>query len=184
MQFVPQAIPDVIKVIPETYPDARGEFMETFKASSFNEAVGRKVDFVQDNQSISVHPFTVRGLHFQSPPYAQGKLVRCTQGEIIDIVVDIRKKSPWYGKSVSVILNPENKSQIWVPEGFLHGFATLRANTVVQYKCTDYFSPKSEGRVLWNDPDLVLDWGIKANAAILSESDQEAVMFKDFDSPF
>lgn len=184
MKFVPQSIPDVIKIIPKTHQDIRGEFMETFKASTFNDAVGEEVVFVQDNESLSVNSYTIRGLHYQSPPVAQGKLIRCTQGEIVDIVVDVRKKSSTYGKSVSAILSPKNKCQIWVPEGFLHGFSTLQPNTIVQYKSTAYYTPECEGSVMWNDPDLNLDWGVKVNAVTLSQSDKDAIMFKIFDSPF
>lgn len=184
MKFEKLSIPDVIKITPQIHRDSRGEFMETFKHAAFNEAVGRYVSFLQENQSLSLAPFTVRGLHYQAPPFAQGKLLRCVSGEIIDIAVDIRKDSATYGQSVSAILSAENKEQLWIPEGFLHGFATLVPNTVIHYKCTNYFSASSGGAVFWNDPDLNLDWSFDPAAAVLSEKDKAADPFKGFQSPF
>lgn len=184
MLFEALDIPDVIKVTPQSVKDNRGNFMEIFKKSALTEAVGREIDFVQDNQSLSLKPNTVRGLHFQTPPFAQGKLVRCMSGSIIDVAVDIRLNSPSYGKWVSAKLTGENNFQLWVPEGFLHGFVTLEPNTLVHYKCTNYYSPKCDGSVLWNDKDLNIDWGIDPNHAILSDKDIAAPSFNDFKSPF
>lgn len=184
MLFEPLAISDVIKIRPRIFKDQRGEFMETFKQSAFNDAVGRDVQFIQDNQSLSLTANTVRGLHYQSPPYAQGKLVRCVQGAIIDVAVDIRQGSPTFGHAVSAELTAKNHEQLWVPEGFLHGFATLTDNTIVQYKCTNYYSPECDGNVFWNDPDLDIDWSIDPAKAILSDKDKTAPAFKDFKSPF
>lgn len=184
MRFEPLEIPEVIKIIPRTHADDRGEFFETFREDMFNKVVGRSVKFVQDNQSLSVHTNTVRGLHYQSPPFAQGKLVRCMQGEIIDIAVDVRKDSQTYGHSVSVRLSVENKTQLWIPEGFLHGFSTLQPHTIVQYKCTNYYSPECDGNVFWNDPDLNLDWGIDNAASFVSDKDKKAPTFAEFMSPF
>ena len=169
---------------PQTFSDDRGSFMETFKASIFNEAFGKIVDFVQDNQSLSIKKGTVRGLHFQSPPRAQGKLVRCVAGAILDVAVDVRKGSDTFGQHVKADLTSFNNQQLWVPEGFLHGFVTLEPNTVVAYKCTDYYSKEHDGNVRWDDPNLEIDWDISKSNAILSDKDINAPLFEDFDSPF
>jgi dTDP-4-dehydrorhamnose 3,5-epimerase len=126
----------------------------------------------------------VRGLHFQAPPFAQGKLVRVIKGSALDIAVDIRNGSPTYGKSVSILLNAENRKQLWIPEGFAHGFVSLEEGTIFQYKCTNYYHQPSERSILWNDPMLNIDWGIAKENAILSAKDAEAPSFKDFISPF
>ena len=161
---------DAIKLItPQKYGDDRGFFMETFRQQSFNEALDQEVIFVQDNHSLSIPAGTIRGLHFQAPPHAQGKLVRCIRGSIIDVAVDVRQRSPSYGQHIRVKLSAENAQQLWVPEGFLHGFATLEPNTEVAYKVTDYYSTECDGNVLWNDPDIGIDWGIDRNEAILSD---------------
>jgi len=176
---------DAIKLItPQKYGDDRGFFMETFRQQSFNEALDQEVIFVQDNHSLSIPAGTIRGLHFQAPPHAQGKLVRCIRGSIIDVAVDVRQRSPSYGQHIRVKLSAENAQQLWVPEGFLHGFATLEPNTEVAYKVTDYYSTECDGNVLWNDPDIGIDWGIDRNEAILSDKDMKAPFFKDFVSPF
>lgn len=169
---------------PKLFGDARGYFMEAFKKSSFNAAVGANVDFVQDNQSLSAQAGTVRGLHYQSPPHAQGKLVRCLQGAIIDIAVDARKDSPTFGQHVRAELTAENNAQLWVPAGFLHGFATLVPDTIVFYKVTDIYAPDCDGNVRFDDPALNLDWGVDTQHAILSEKDKIAPLFNDWDSPF
>lgn len=170
---------------PRRFGDDRGYFMETFRASTFRDAVGEDApDFVQDNQSFSKSAGTVRGLHFQSPPHAQGKLVRCTQGSIIDVAVDARTGSPTFGQHVSAELSAENGAQLWVPAGFLHGFSTLADDTVVQYKCTDYYASDCDGNVAWDDPDLAIDWGIDPAKAVLSAKDAVAPRWSDFTSPF
>ena len=169
---------------PRRFEDDRGYFSETFRQSVFEEAVGETNLFVQDNQSLSKQAGTIRGLHYQSPPHAQGKLVRCTQGAIIDVAVDIRTGSPTYGQFVRAELTAENGQQLWVPTGFLHGFSTLTDNTVVQYKCTDYYAAECDGNVLWNDPDLSIDWGLKDLTPTLSDKDAAAPRFADFASPF
>ena len=184
MQFEALKIPDILKFTPRLFRDDRGEFMETFRASVFNEAVGQTVNFVQDNQSLSLPANTVRGLHFQSPPFAQGKLVRCVKGAIIDVAVDARADSPTYGQWVTAELTAQNHCQLWVPEGFLHGFATLVPESIVQYKCTNYYSPECDGSVLWNDPDLGIDWGIERGKAVLSAKDAAAPRFSEFKTPF
>jgi dTDP-4-dehydrorhamnose 3,5-epimerase len=169
---------------PRRISDERGYFSETFRQSVFDEATGGGIRFLQDNESLSMACGTVRGLHFQSPPHAQGKLVRCAQGALIDVAVDARVGSPTYGQHVRVELSADNGYQLWVPVGFLHGFATLEANTIIQYKCTDYYSKECDGNVLWNDPDLLIDWGIEESTAVLSPKDIDAPRFGDFDSPF
>lgn len=169
---------------PRRFEDDRGYFSETFRQSIFDEAVGPGTVFVQDNQSLSVKKGTIRGLHFQTPPHAQGKLVRCTQGAIMDVAVDARTGSPTYGQHIRAELTPETGAQLWVPPGFLHGFATLSDHTLVQYKCTDYYAAECDGTVLWNDPDLGIDWGLGDILPILSDKDEAAPRFAHFASPF
>ena len=176
-------LPDVIQFIPKRFTDSRGYFMETFRLSRFNEEIGTTENFIQENQSLSLKKNTIRGLHYQGPPHAQGKLVRCVKGRILDVAVDIRQGSPHYGESVSIELGPENDRQLWIPGGFLHGFRTLEDDTIVNYQCTEAYAPECEGAVLWNDPDLAIDWGIDAPAAI-SERDLNATKFAAFHSPF
>lgn len=171
-------------ITPRKFGDDRGYFMETHKNKIFNEAMGKTISFVQDNHSLSTMSGTVRGLHFQAPPYAQGKLVRCIRGSITDVAVDARVNSPTYGKHITVVLNAENAKQLWVPEGFLHGFATLEENTEVVYKVTNYYNQESDGNVQWNDSDLAIDWGIPQNSASLSDKDKTAPSFNSFKSPF
>jgi dTDP-4-dehydrorhamnose 3,5-epimerase len=169
---------------PRKFEDARGYFSETFRQSVFDDAVGRAVVFVQDNQSLSQDAGTVRGLHFQTPPHAQGKLVRCTQGCVMDVAVDARRGSPTYGQHVRAELNAQDGHQLWVPEGFLHGFATLTDDALVQYKCTDYYAAECDGNVIWDDPDLGIDWGLGGRSPVLSDKDAAAPRFADFNSPF
>lgn len=154
--------------------------MESFRASSF-EALGISTNFVQDNQSLSGKGI-LRGLHFQKPPHAQAKLVRVVQGAVLDVAVDIRKGSPYYGKHVAQRLDTENMYQLYVPEGFAHGFVTLEDQTIFQYKCGDYYNKESEDAILWNDPSLEIDWGI--DDPTLSEKDRMSGLLADFDSPF
>ena len=168
---------------PRVFSDSRGAFAETFKQKVFNEDIGERVNFVQDNQSLSVHTGTIRGLHYQSPPRSQGKLVRVISGRVIDIGVDIRSGSPTYGQHIRAELSADNAQQLWVPSGFLHGFMTLEPNTIVAYKVTDYYAPDCDGSVRWNDPELGLDWGYDGDVTI-SEKDAKAVLFSDFQTPF
>ncbi|MGB0906170.1 MAG: dTDP-4-dehydrorhamnose 3,5-epimerase [Maricaulaceae bacterium] len=184
MQFTSLKIADVIRVQTRRFGDDRGWFSETFKTSTFNEKVNKNISFVQDNHSFSAPVYTVRGLHYQSPPHAQGKLVRCPRGSILDVAVDIRRGSPTYGQWVSEVLSAENGTQLWVPEGFLHGFATLETDTEVQYKCTDYYAPECDGNIAWNDPTIGIDWGFDAGLAVLSNKDKVAPTFDTFESPF
>lgn len=183
MKAEPTSLPDVIRLTPRRIADARGYFIETFRWEKFQEFTGTNVDFVQENQSLTRKANTIRGLHFQGPPHGQGKLIRCLQGSILDVAVDIRRGSPSYGDFVAVELSAENDRQLWIPAGFLHGFRTLEDNTIINYRCTHTYAPQSEGAVMWNDPDLAIDWGIETPKSI-SEKDLNAMSFADFTSPF
>ncbi|MFY7990777.1 MAG: dTDP-4-dehydrorhamnose 3,5-epimerase [Fluviicola sp.] len=183
MQCIQTDIADLLIFEPRLFSDDRGLFFESFHHQKFNEMVGRDVQFVQDNESVS-KAMVVRGLHFQAPPFAQGKLVRVISGKVLDVAVDIRKDSATYGKSVVVELSAENRRQFWIPEGFAHGFVCLEEGTIFQYKCTNYYHQPSEESLLWNDPELNIDWGISDKSAILSVKDAEAPNFNDFKSPF
>lgn len=170
----------VLLLTPRRHGDARGWFTETWNRRTMAEA-GIACDFVQDNQSFSAEPGTLRGLHYQAPPHAQDKLVRCTRGAILDVAVDVRRGSPAYGRWVAVELTAENGKQLFVPRGFLHGFVTLAADTEVQYKCSDYYAPEADGAVCWDS--LGIDWGL-ADAPTLSAKDAAAPAFADWQSPF
>jgi dTDP-4-dehydrorhamnose 3,5-epimerase len=161
-------IPDVVLVVPTVFADERGFFMETYKASDF-AAAGISVNFVQENQSRS-RKGVLRGLHYQNPPFAQGKLVRATKGEIFDVAVDIRKGSPTWAKWVSVILSGKNTNILYVPAGFAHGFCVLSEVAEVVYKTTDVYSAESEAGIIWNDEDLNIEWPVKK--PVLSEKDR------------
>ena len=176
-------IPDVKIVTPARFSDARGFFSETYNADRFR-AVGITASFMQDNHSYSAPAFTVRGLHYQAPPFAQAKLVRVARGAIIDVAVDVRKGSPTYGKWVKAELSAENGKQIFVPRGFLHGFATVVPDTEIQYKVDAPYSKEHDGAVIWNDADLAIDWGIPVEAVTVSEKDAGAPAFRDFKTPF
>lgn len=181
MKYTRLAIPDVILIEPQVFGDDRGYFFESFRQSEFNDFVGKEVDFVQHNQSFS-QKGVLRGLHFQNPPFAQGKLVRVIKGSVYDVAVDIRKGSPTYGQHVIQKLSEENKLQMYVPPGFAHGFVTLEDDTVFCYMCTGMYDKESEGSVLFNDKDLGIDWGI--SNPILSEKDEVAPSFKELESQF
>lgn len=170
----------VLVLTPSRFGDARGFFSESWNRQRM-EAHGIALDFVQDNHSLSAQPGTIRGLHFQAPPHAQDKLVRCGRGALFDVVVDIRRGSPTYGKSEGVELSAENGKQLLVPKGFLHGFVTRLPDTEICYKCTDYYAPECDGAVRWDTCGI--DWGL-SDAPVLSEKDRAATRFKDFDSPF
>lgn len=166
---------------PRKYEDERGYFLESFNQKQFNELIGKATVFVQDNESVSVK-HTLRGLHFQNPPFAQGKLVRVAEGSVLDIVVDLRKSSPTFGQWHGEILSELNGKLFWIPEGFAHGFIALEDNTKFLYKCTNYYAPQSESTLLWNDETLNIDWGIFN--PIISKKDNEGVRLNDFISPF
>jgi dTDP-4-dehydrorhamnose 3,5-epimerase len=183
MEIITTHLPDVLTVIPKRFGDARGFFTETWNKKAWLEA-GIGLDFVQDNHSLSASKGTLRGLHYQSPPYAQDKLVRTVAGSILDVAVDVRKSSPTFGQWVSVVLSAENGKQLLVPKGFLHGFLTLEENTEVVYKCTDYYAQECDGSVRFDDSALSIDWGVPHDELTLSEKDMSAQSFDDFDSPF
>lgn len=180
MKIIETPIPGLLEIEPRIFGDQRGYFFESYNQKSFTEA-GINVDFVQDNQSLSGKG-VLRGLHFQAPPYEQGKLVRVIHGAVLDIVVDIRRGSPTYGKHHKVLLSAQNKKTFWIPPGFAHGFLTLEDDTIFFYKCTGFYNKNSEGSVRWNDPELSIDWEVKMPQ--LSQKDKEAPLFKDLNTPF
>lgn len=177
MNFIKTDIPDVIIFEPKVFGDERGFFLESFNQKIFEEATGLKREFVQDNHSKSSKG-VLRGLHYQLPPMAQGKLVRVVQGEVFDVAVDIRKSSPTFGQWVGVLLSAENKRQLWIPEGFAHGFLTLSETAEFLYKTTNYYSPKDEGAIVWNDPDLGISWP-EVGEVLVSGKDQIAPTFNN-----
>lgn len=174
MKIVETKIPDVKIFEPVVFGDERGFFFESFSQHKFDDAVGRHVEFVQDNHSKSSKS-VLRGLHYQLDPYAQGKLVRCVAGAVFDVAVDIRKKSPFFGQWVGVELSSDNKRQLWIPEGFAHGFLTLTDNTEFVYKTTNFYSKESERSIVWNDPSINIEWPEKE--VLLSEKDKLASLF-------
>lgn len=178
MLFEATRIPDVVIISPKKLGDTRGYFMETFRQSLFVERVG-PFEFVQDNQSLSVEVGTVRGLHFQLGPKAQGKLVRCIAGALLDVGVDIRRGSPTFGKHVAAELTAENGKQLWLPPGFAHGFCTLAPNTEISYKVTDYYSAEHDRGLLWNDPALAIEWPLAGRYPVLSEKDKRQPTLAD-----
>ncbi|MFA7272746.1 MAG: dTDP-4-dehydrorhamnose 3,5-epimerase [Crocinitomicaceae bacterium] len=181
MNFTECELKGLFILEPKVFGDERGYFYESFNQQEFNEKIGKEYLFVQDNQSLSSKN-VVRGLHFQKPPFDQGKLVRVVQGSVLDVALDIRKDSPTYGKHFSILLSAENKKQFWVPPGFAHGFATLEDQTIFQYKCTNFYQPSSEDCVLWNDSDLNIDWQLEQT--LVSEKDKLGKKWTDFSTPF
>lgn len=175
MNIIDTRIPDVKIIEPKVFGDERGFFFESFNQQQFETAIGRMVNFVQDNHSKSSKG-VLRGLHYQLPPNAQGKLVRCVAGEVFDVAVDIRKSSPTFGQWVGVHLSAENKRQFWIPEGFAHGFVTLSETAEFLYKTTDYYNPQCERAILWNDRDLGIDW--LSDNVFMSDKDKLATEFK------
>lgn len=171
MIFRETSIQGVFIIVLRKFSDARGHFAETFHQELFRRNVG-DFTFVQDNQSLSVAAGTIRGLHFQTAPKAQGKLVRCIAGAAIDVAVDIRRGSPTFGQHVAVELSAENAEQIWIPPGFAHGFCTLQPNTEISYKVTDYYSAEHEHGLQWNDPTLGITWPVGPDTAVLSDKDR------------
>ncbi|MFG6449719.1 dTDP-4-dehydrorhamnose 3,5-epimerase [Roseateles sp. BYS180W] len=157
MQVTPTRLPEVMIIEPRVFGDARGFFMESWNQQAFNAATGNTLPFVQDNHSRSARG-VLRGLHFQLPPHAQGKLVRCTAGRVFDVAVDMRASSPRFGQWVGVELSGENHRQLWIPPGFAHGFLVLSASADFLYKTTDYYAPQAEGSVRWDDPSIGIEW--------------------------
>ena len=180
MKITKTGIEGLFIIEPHVFEDERGYFFESWSKKKFDE---NHIDakFVQDNQSLSSRG-VLRGLHYQAPPFAQGKLVRVIKGAVLDVAVDIRVGSPTYGQHVKIELNEKNKLQFYIPPGFAHGFLTLEDQTIFTYKCTGYYHKESEGTLLWNDPDVGIDWSI--DSPIISEKDKAGIRFKDFISPF
>jgi dTDP-4-dehydrorhamnose 3,5-epimerase len=172
MLFERLKIPGPVLITPKKFGDLRGWFMESFRASVFEAEVGHHT-FVQDNSSMSAEAGTVRGLHFQLEPKAQGKLVSCVSGALLDVAVDIRSGSPTFGQFVAEELSSENGRQLWVPPGFAHGFCTLQPNTVISYKVTDYYSPEHDRGLAWDDPVVNINWPAPPGSAILSDKDRK-----------
>ncbi len=182
MEVIKTELDGVVVIVPKIFKDARGYFFESFSQRDFEAAVG-KIDFVQDNESMSSFG-VMRGLHFQKPPYTQSKLVRCVKGAVLDVAVDIRKGSPTYGKHVAVELTEDNHHQLFIPHGFAHGFAVLSETAVFQYKCDNFYHPEADGGISILDGSIGIDWRIPVDKAILSDKDTKHPILKDFDSPF
>lgn len=178
MKATKTAIEGVLILEPKVFGDARGFFFESFNQKVFNDAVGSDVAFVQDNHSRSAKG-VLRGLHFQKPPHAQGKLVRVTQGSVFDVAVDIKRGSPTFGQWVGVELNSDNHKQLWIPPGLAHGFLVTSDSADFLYKTTDYYAPQAEGCVRWDDPDLAISWPDIGAAPTLSGKDAAAMLLKD-----
>ena len=176
MKFIKTAIEGPVIIEPRVFYDHRGYFFESFSLREF-EANVQKINFVQDNESLSAKRGVIRALHFQKGEAAQAKLIRVVQGRVLDVAVDIRPESPTYGKYVSVELSAENKRMFFIPRGFAHGYLVLEDNTIFQYKCDNYYAPEMEGSYRWNDPVLAIDWGIDPKEVILSARDAEAPAF-------
>lgn len=183
MKIEPLAIPEVLLIEPRRFSDARGFFSEVWSRRALAEA-GLDVDFVQDNHSLSAEVGVVRGLHFQKPPSAQGKLVRVVRGAILDVAVDIREGSPSYGRHVAQVLSAANWRQMWVPRGFAHGFCTLEPDTEVLYKVDAYYDRATDAGIAWDDPALGIDWPVKQDIAILSDKDRAAPRLAEIAPPF
>lgn len=180
MEITESYLKGLFVIKPKVFEDARGYFFESYNNSVFEKA-GLHLNFVQDNQSLS-QKGVLRGLHFQNPPHAQGKLVRVIKGAVYDVAVDIRKNSPTYGKYFGLELTEQNKWMMYIPEGFAHGFLTLEDNTIFSYKCTNYYNKPSEGCLLWNDPAIGINWNV--NEPLLSDKDKEGQLLKDFVTQF
>ena len=180
MEVIKTKIEGLLIINPRVFGDVRGYFFESYNDSVFKEH-GIDVEFIQDNQSLS-NSGVLRGLHFQAPPYDQGKLVRVITGAVLDVAVDIRKNSATYGEHIAIELSEDNKTMFYIPPGFAHGFLTLKDSTIFSYKCTNLYNKASEGTVLWNDSDLNINWNI--SNPVLSEKDLVGTKFKDFSSPF
>jgi len=177
MKIIDTEIPDVKIIEPRVFGDERGYFYESFNQEIFNKAVGRHVEFVQDNHSMSKKG-VLRGLHYQLNPHAQGKLVRCVEGEVFDVAVDIRKSSSTFGQWVGVHLSAENHRQLWIPEGFAHGFLTMSERVQFVYKTTNYYAPQSERSILWNDAEININWP-KLDSYTLSSKDEVGLSFSN-----
>lgn len=182
MNVIETGIDGLVIIEPRIFRDPRGYFFESFSQREFSEKVS-PVDFVQDNESRSSYG-VLRGLHFQKPPFAQAKLVRVIKGRVLDVAVDLRTGSPTYGRYEAVELSEDNHRQFFIPRGFAHGFCVLSDEAVFQYKCDNYYAPQSEGAVIWNDPDLAIDWMIPAEDVILSDKDRKHPYLRDLGDVF
>ena len=183
MEFRNFDIDGPFEIIPQKIEDHRGYFSEVFRLNRFLEHAS-PVEFVQDNQSMSVRPGTIRGIHFQSPPMAQAKLVRCLAGTLLDVAVDLRRESPTFGHCLSVVLTPEQNNQLWVPVGFGHAFCTLEPDTVISYRVTNYYSPEHDKGVAWDDPEIGIDWPTIADPDTLSVKDRRQPRLADLPAYF
>lgn len=181
MKVTKTKIEDLVIIEPKVFGDKRGYFFESYNEKSWEKELGFVPTFVQDNESMSAKD-VLRGIHFQIPPYGQGKLVRVIKGSVLDVAVDLREGSPTYGMHEKVVLTGENKKQFYVPAGFGHGFLTLEDNTVFSYKCTEFYNPENEDGIVWNDPDLNIDWGV--NNPLISDKDKKLQKFSNFITPF
>lgn len=182
MEVIKTPIDGVVIIEPKVFEDTRGYFFESYSQREFEKKV-RKINFVQDNESMSSYG-VMRGLHFQYPPFTQSKLVRCVKGKVLDVAVDIRKGSPTYGQHVAVELSEENHRQFFVPRGFAHGFAVLSETAVFQYKCDNFYAPQADGGISIKDNDLGINWQIPTEKALLSRKDTLHACLKNFESPF
>ena len=182
MKFIKTEIPEVIIIEPTVFGDDRGYFLESYNKKAFEENIGF-INFVQDNESKSSKG-VLRGLHFQKPPFTQAKLVRCIEGEVLDVAVDIRKGSPTYGKYVAVKLTGQNKKQLFVPRGFAHGFAVLSETAVFAYKVDNTYAPEYDRGIIWNDETLEIDWNLSENEVKLSDKDVKLPNLASLDNPF
>ena len=182
MKLIKTNIDGLFILKPIIYSDQRGSFMESFNQKSIDKLIG-SINFVQDNESKSTKG-VLRGLHFQNPPYAQSKLVRCVKGIVLDVALDLRKNSKTYGQFESRVLSSENKEQLFIPKGFAHGFVVLSESAIFSYKVDNYYNPESESGVLWNDSDLNIDWKIKETGIIVSEKDNNLPTFNKIIYPF
>jgi len=183
VKFTPQSIIDVILIEPTVHDDGRGYFMESFRQDAFESAIGYKVNFIQDNESKSTKG-VLRGLHYQLPPYAQAKLVRVTEGSVLDVAVDIRKSSPTYGQHVAVELTAENKHQLFIPHGFAHGFVVLSESATFAYKVDGYYAPEYDQGIRFNDEQLDINWNLPDQILQLSEKDRNLPLLNQIKSPF
>lgn len=177
MKFIETKIPGVIVIEPTVIRDSRGYFFESFNYKKIEECIG-DIIFVQDNESKSIKG-VLRGLHFQRPPYEQAKLVRCIEGTVLDVTVDIRKGSPTYGKHIAIELSGQDKRQLFIPRGFAHGFIVLSEEAILAYKVDNYYAPNYESGIMWNDEDLAIDWKVKPEDILLSEKDKNLRKFKE-----
>ena len=183
MKVIETGIEGLLIIEPKVFKDGRGHFFEAFSERDFQILTGRNLHFVQDNESESCYG-VIRGLHFQKTPYAQSKLVRVVKGKVLDVALDLREGSPTFGRHLALELSGDNYRQLFIPQGFAHGFAVLSDSAVFQYKCDSYYAPSSEGAIAWNDPDLGIDWKLPPESIILSDKDRNHPLLKDIITPF